>query len=638
MKRLFIILLFLSFFAIANAQETTYFLKDTANPIHSQYKLLDVVSPTSSYSSFVNLDEGAAIWATTPFDNEMKINGDVSITIFIEAFFIKPDILPVQVRVIKVSLLDIAPSGNIDVIDSSRPATIMFFGNETMKPYTFKLDNIEYVIPAGHSLGVKIEKAVDLLKYFPFSVLSPFTATNIYYDSIYTKSFVSVPFNISKGINLECFDNEKEIKPGEYALYTLLIYNYGDRNDTIKLSSSYAGDKWKVKISPSEVKVEANSWNFSEVNVSAPQDAKPGDFLNITIYAEGRQGSSSIWLNTSIAQPQYGVKVTAKTGSLEAEPGDKVTFVFNVKNTGDLADVYELGVTSTWDYELEKNMISIEPGENETVKVIVTVPDNATNGTTNTVILTAKSTNSDEESSASSTIKVIYTVPPEEEEKIGKIIGYILFVFLVAALLVIAIYLGKSAQKAVVLSCDEKIAEIPPGKKAEFIIKVANPLDKGKKMKYRMRVEGKLPENWEAKIDREEMVLDGGEEGEVKINVKVPPDASIEDWASLDVVASPEKGKSEKMDLLVTLREPKEILKTEIEHEPEEFKEGEKIITRVKIENVGEKDAENKKVILLVNGKEKNRVEGVNIPVDKIVEIEIPWVAEKENEVEVKIE
>ena len=80
------------------------------------------------------------------------------------------------------------------------------------------------------------------------------------------------------------------------------------------------------------------------------------------------------------------------------------------------------------------------------------------------------------------------------------------------------------------------------------------------------------------------------------------------------------------------------ILKTEITHEPEEFEEGKKVITRVKIHNEGEKEAENKKVALLVNGKEKNSIEGITIPPNAYVEVEIPWIAEKENEIEVKLE
>ncbi|HHF55421.1 MAG TPA: hypothetical protein ENL42_00710, partial [Thermoplasmatales archaeon] len=128
------------------------------------------------------------------------------------------------------------------------------------------------------------------------------------------------------------------------------------------------------------------------------------------------------------------------------------------------------------------------------------------------------------------------------------------------------------------------------------------------------------------------------DEIDVMLKVKIPDDASIDEWASFDFVVLPEKGKSERMSLMVNVREPKEILNTEVKHEPEKFEEGERVVTKVRIENVGEKDAENKRVILYVNGKEKNRIEGVNIPAGGVVEIELPWIAEEENEIEVVVE
>ena len=112
----------------------------------------------------------------------------------------------------------------------------------------------------------------------------------------------------------------------------------------------------------------------------------------------------------------------------------------------------------------------------------------------------------------------------------------------------------------------------------------------------------------------------------------------MDEWASIDVVALPEKGKGESINLMISIREPREMLHTEMTHEPKEFGEGDRIVTKVKVENRGEKAAENKKVILLVNGKEKNRIEGVTIPPGAAVEIELPWIAEEENEVEIRIE
>ncbi len=637
MKKLLALLFIIPFILSATAEQR-YFLHDDMNPEHPDMRLMDTMEPKYSYSSYINLDEGYAIWATSPFSKETKIDGDVYITIFIEASFIKSEILPFQMRVIKASLIDVAPSGNIDTIASSRPSYILFLKNDTVKPENFRFDNIEYVIPAGHCLGLKVEKVLDLLSYFPFSVLSPFFATNVLYDSTFAKSYVSVPFNVSGGIELKCYQNEKEVKPGEDVVYYLTIKNGSPQNDVVTISSNYAGNGWKVSIDPTTLQVKAKSQNYSYVTVTAPENAQEGDFLNITITAQGGAGSASIWLNTSIAALSYGVEVVAKDDEKEGKVGDNVTFVFTVTNTGDLPDTYELSVAYKWDYYIEEEQISLEAGESKDVNVIVSIPINAQENYT-TVGLTASSTNSDVEDSDWSTLKIVLAAGEEEG---GWNIGYALFVAGVVALLLIAYYLGRTAQRVVSLSCEERMAEVAPGEKAIFSVEVKNPLEKDKKgknkIKYRFNVEGKLPENWHAEIDREEIVLDGGEEDEIKVTVHVPKDASPEEWASIDLVASPSKGKSEKINLLLTLREPMPILETEIKHEPEEFKEGEKVITKVKIENVGEKEAEDKKVIVIVNGKEKNRVEGIKIPPNTSVEIEIPWIAEEENNVEVKVE
>ena len=644
MKKVFVVTLLLNliisiFLLSTNAQETYYYLHDDSHPQYNEYRIMDFSPPTSSVSSFINLDEGHAIWATLPFAQETKINGDVKVTVFIEAFFIQPEILPFQIRVIKVSLIDIAPSGNIDTIASTRPTTILFIGNETQMSQTFTMNNVEYIVPEGHSLGIKVEKTFDLLSYFPFSILSPFFATNLLYDSAYTKSYALIPFNATGGISLQCFDNEKGVKPGENATYTLIIYNNGDLADIITLSSNYGGNKWNVEFENEEVIVPSKSFNYSDVTVTAPEDAEEGDYLNITITATGSSGSDSVWLNTTVVPLEYGVKVTAKNDSVRVEPGKTAKFVFTVENTGDLFDTYDLFVTCVWDAVVEKDTVSLNAGEKEDIEVEVSVPENASNGTTHLVALTAKSTNSDEESTAKSTIEVYYIPSEEEKGTLGSYIGLALFIIGVLVLLIIAYYLGKTAEKTVSLECEERMKELPPGKIAEFLIKIKNlGVGKERKMRYKLRLEGKIPENWLTEVDREEILLGSGEEDEITLKVRIPENASLDEWASIDLLAIPEKGKTEKLNFLITLREPKEILETEISHKPEEFEEGMKVITKVKMKNVGEKTAEDKKIIVFVNGKEKNRVEGINIPPSSTAEIEIPWIAEKENEVDVKVE
>jgi len=627
--------------ASISAGATNYYLHDVNNNA-CLGELMDTSSPSSYYVASLKLEESDGIWCTMPLQSDAGIKGDVRATLYIEAFFIMPDILPIQLRFVKVSLLDVY-NGNIDVIASSRVTPLIYISNNTIKTKTFVINNVDYTIPAGHAIGIKVEKAVDFLSYFPFSVIAPFFSTNVLYDSIDAPSFVEIPVNISGGgIYLQCYDKQEKVKPGEEAEYGIIIYNNASVEQDVSLSSNYTGNKWSIEM-PQLVKVGANSFNYTTIKVRAPTDAKPGDYLNITIIASTGKGTYSIWLNTTVIAFQHGVQVIAKKGIVRGEPGKKVNLTFEVKNTGDLEDTYSLSVDveSQWKSELEKNRITLAKGESEDVRVYVTIPLNASNGTKKTVTLKAESVEYEVSDTATCSIEVIYIVAPSQPSSNKmQLIGYVLFIIGVAALLIIAALLGRVAKKTVLLEADERVAETTPGKAVSFTLKITNPLEKLKggknKIKYKIGIEGKIPEEWETKLDREQLVLNGKETAEIKLWVNIPKDAPLDEWASIDVVVSPSQGKTERLNFLVTLREPEPLLKMEYEHEGE-MKEGSKVITKIKIKNEGEADAVDRSIVILVNGKEKNRIDGVTIPVGGEVEIEIPWIAEKENEVEVKI-
>ena len=73
-------------------------------------------------------------------------------------------------------------------------------------------------------------------------------------------------------------------------------------------------------------------------------------------------------------------------------------------------------------------------------------------------------------------------------------------------------------------------------------------------------------------------------------------------------------------------------------HEPEAVIEGEKVLSHVRVVNTGEAHADQATITLLVNDKEKNRVEGLHIPVNGHLEVKIPWYPEEgENRVAIKV-
>ena len=165
-------------------------------------------------------------------------------------------------------------------------------------------------------------------------------------------------------------------------------------------------------------------------------------------------------------------------------------------------------------------------------------------------------------------------------------------------ILALAFYLGRSTQKTIILESEDRVNEVAPGSHNTFSVHLKNPLEQDSKTqyKYRFRLEGRIPEHWNIEIENDEIVLHGGEEKLINIEINVPEDISTDEWASIDFVVVPSKGKSEKINFLLTLREPEAVLETDISHTPEEeeFEKDKRIVTTVKISNTGEIDAKNK--------------------------------------------
>jgi len=57
---------------------------------------MDSSNPASMIDAKQDLNVGPATWYTPPFQSDQKIYGDVSISLFIEAYFLRTDILPLQ--------------------------------------------------------------------------------------------------------------------------------------------------------------------------------------------------------------------------------------------------------------------------------------------------------------------------------------------------------------------------------------------------------------------------------------------------------------------------------------------------------------------------------------------------------------
>lgn len=631
----------------------TFFLHDETAP-QGGGLLMDTQQPTKLSDSQRDLNTAPVSWYTAPFPSRTQVFGDVQIVTFLEAYFLYSEILPFQFRVVRVFLLDVGPSGIENEIDSTSATPIFFSANETVKRKIFNINNVDYTIPVNHSLGIRIEKSFDVFSFFPLSIFDTFFSTNVLFDSTSHKSSVTVPFNVTEtGLTMAAYPQQQSAKPGQSATSSLEIENQGDATETVSMSYSVVGGNeagWTIEIDPQTVDVPAKFYAYPEVTVTPPANATIGSSLNLSITAQGTTATASTWVNTTVAEQVYGVSVQAPSGR-EGQPGENVSYTFTVRNTGDLEDTYDLSVESagTWGASLDQPTVTVPSGSSRTVGTTVSIPIDAANNSQQSITVTATSQNdSTKQDSASVTTTAVMQGGAVEEsfwDSIGGTLLFVLFLAGVIALLAIAVFLTAYARMYVELQCDEQMKEVAPGFTATYEIIVSNPMETAtgdkKTLTYTAAVSGDIPDDWQVTLDKETFALDAGEETVISMDVQTAAGASLDEWASIDLTVRPKarRGKSATLNVATLLRKPRTQLSVEdVQHEPATFSEGEKVSSAITVTNTGEADADDATIILKVNGKEKNRIEGIAVPRDREVVVRMPWIAEfGENKIDVTV-
>jgi hypothetical protein len=206
---------------------------------------------------------------------------------------------------------------------------------------------------------------------------------------------------------------------------------------------------------------------------------------------------------------------------------------------------------------------------------------------------------------------------------------------LIVLIILILIFLLR--RKSVKIICTDRIQEIDPSEEAVFDITLNNSTRRTKTYKIMSKV-SPASSKWQTATDVEKITIEARSSKQILLVAKPEETVESNDWTEVKLnVSVSGKKKSEEITTMVMAKDGKTLLRIKnVFSWPREFKKGDRIITSFVLENKGNISARNVKVVLFINGKQKNKVE-VTIPRGGYAEIKLPWIALKgKNELQLK--
>jgi uncharacterized membrane protein len=220
-------------------------------------------------------------------------------------------------------------------------------------------------------------------------------------------SCVAHTLRFSRGIVVSITPSYKESLPGDTLDFTVTVKNTGNVRDNFLLTvDDNAVPSWSPTLSTAWVWLENGASEDLVLRVTIPYGTAPCTRNNIQVTAQSKYDNTISDNDSCIAHViRRGVSVGISPAEGNAGPGENATFTVTVTNTGGVADNYNLtvGDNSGWRLTLSGNsLLNVENGASRTVRLVVTIPENAEPYTNDNVTVTARSrTDNTVENSAS---------------------------------------------------------------------------------------------------------------------------------------------------------------------------------------------------------------------------------------------
>jgi uncharacterized membrane protein len=188
----------------------------------------------------------------------------------------------------------------------------------------------------------------------------------------------------------------QEDLPGETLIYDITVRNTGNIGDTYTLENS-DNVGWSLSLENTSLAIPPFENGTTKLTVTIPENAIPCTNDNIRVIATSQENENVSAQDTCTAHAQAvrGVEVSIWPSYQSGTPGATINYTVMVKNTGNVKGDYGLenGDDLGWTLVLSQSLLeNIQPNENKTVTLSVTIPYNAAGCTIDNVWVAATST------------------------------------------------------------------------------------------------------------------------------------------------------------------------------------------------------------------------------------------------------
>jgi len=222
------------------------------------------------------------------------------------------------------------------------------------------------------------------------------TATSQENENIRDNDTCIVRVAFTRGVRVSISPGENSAFPGESTTFIVTVTNTGDNSDNYVLTKSDSLH-WELSLADNLMEnLAPGRSRTTRLTVSIPENAAINARDNVTVTVTSRENENVTNNATCIAHSTAitrGVRVSISPAEGEGMPGDKLSYTVAVTNAGNIIDNYDLSVSDNarWSPSISEDTIDVPAGENRTVTLSVTVPDNAASGTRDNITVTATS-------------------------------------------------------------------------------------------------------------------------------------------------------------------------------------------------------------------------------------------------------